>query len=145
MYFLLSYGLRKTWLDKCLNSHVSEDPSTSNMANGPKHLWNLNDSTFTTFIGHCESKSVRKSLSWWYVKYSDCLLTHWLPVTSILFLIETSYCKIIWCNYLRKRKLFLNFFLHFRNFDSVLNILKRKMTLIADLFLNLWSQKKVVR
>ena len=30
MYFR-SYGLRKTWLDKCLKSPLSEDPSTSNM------------------------------------------------------------------------------------------------------------------
>ena len=26
----------KTWLDKCLKSPVSEDPSTSNMVNGTK-------------------------------------------------------------------------------------------------------------
>ena len=35
MYFL-TYGLRKTWLYKCLKIPVSEDPSTSNMVNGPK-------------------------------------------------------------------------------------------------------------
>ena len=27
----------KTWLDKCLKSPVSEDPSPSNMKNVPKH------------------------------------------------------------------------------------------------------------
>ena len=27
----------KTWLDKCLKSLVSEDPSTSNTVNVPKH------------------------------------------------------------------------------------------------------------
>ena len=32
----LSYGPWKTWLDKCLKSHVSEDPSTSNMVIGLK-------------------------------------------------------------------------------------------------------------
>ena len=32
-----NYGLRKTWLDKCLKSPVSEDPMKSNMVNGPKH------------------------------------------------------------------------------------------------------------
>ena len=32
-----NYGLRKTWLDKCLKSPVSEDPLTSNIGNGPKH------------------------------------------------------------------------------------------------------------
>ena len=36
MYFP-RYGLRNTWLGKCLKSPVSEDPSTSNMVNGPKH------------------------------------------------------------------------------------------------------------
>ena len=36
MYFL-TYALRKTWLHKCLNSPVSEDPLTSNIVNGSKH------------------------------------------------------------------------------------------------------------
>ena len=30
-----TYGLRTRWLDKCLKSPVSEDPSTGNMVNGP--------------------------------------------------------------------------------------------------------------
>ena len=38
MYFL-TYGLRKTSLDKSLKSAVSEDPSTSNMRNGPTHYF----------------------------------------------------------------------------------------------------------
>ena len=49
-----NYGLQKTWLDNCLKSPVSEDPLTSNMVNGPNHCWNLNDTTFTGFIDHCE-------------------------------------------------------------------------------------------
>ena len=53
MYFW-AYGLRKTYLDKCLKSLDSEDPSTSNMVNGPKHCWKLNDSTFTIFIDPSE-------------------------------------------------------------------------------------------
>ena len=32
MYFS-TYGLRKTWLDKCVKRTVSEDPSTTNMVN----------------------------------------------------------------------------------------------------------------
>ena len=50
-----TYGLGKTWLKKCLESRVSDDPSTSDMANGPKHCWNLNDSTFTIFFDPFES------------------------------------------------------------------------------------------
>ena len=36
MYFGAN-GLGKTWLDKCVKSPVSDDRSTSNMVNGPKH------------------------------------------------------------------------------------------------------------
>ena len=35
--YLLSYGLRKTWLDKCIKSPNSEDTSKSNMVNRLKH------------------------------------------------------------------------------------------------------------
>ena len=45
------------WLDKCLKTPVSEDFSTSNMVNGPKHCWNLHESTFTMFIDNCELNS----------------------------------------------------------------------------------------
>ena len=46
MYFR-NYQLRKTWLDKCLKSPVSEDPSTSKHSKGnqtqlksePLHLY----------------------------------------------------------------------------------------------------------
>ena len=118
--------LRKMWLDKCLKSSVSEDPSTRNMANGPKHCWSLNSSTFVIFIDHCERNSVVKSLSWWYEKYKDCFLTHWLPMTSILFLIETIYRNIFRCNYLENNRNFHNFLSHLGNLDSTLNILKKK-------------------
>ena len=53
MYFWAE-GLRKTWLDKCLKSLDSEDPSTCSMGNGLKHCWNLNQSTFAIFIDLCE-------------------------------------------------------------------------------------------
>ena len=55
-----TYGFRKTLLEKSIKSLVSEDRSTSNMANGPKHCSNLNDKTFTIFIEHCEGNSVGK-------------------------------------------------------------------------------------
>ena len=61
MYFR-NLGLRKPSLDKCLKSGVSEDPSTDNIADGLKHCCNLNDSTLTIFINHCEGNCVRKSL-----------------------------------------------------------------------------------
>ena len=66
-------------------------------------------------------------------------------MTSILFLTEAIYWNIFKCNYLRNQKYFPNFFLHVRHLDSILNIFKKKMTLIADVFLNLRTPKNVVR
>ena len=53
MYFR-NYSLGKPWLDKCLKSPVSEDPSKSNMIKACKHCYNLNYSTFAIFIDQCE-------------------------------------------------------------------------------------------
>ena len=44
MYFR-NYGLPKPWLDECLKSLVSDDPTKSNMVNGPKHCSNLKDTS----------------------------------------------------------------------------------------------------
>ena len=66
-------------------------------------------------------------------------------MTSIFFLIEAIYCNIVRCNYLRNKNRFLNFFSHFQNFDSILNIFIKKITLIADVFLTLRTTKNVVR
>ena len=79
----------KPWLDKCLKSPASEDPSTSNLGNVRKNCWNLHHNTFIISIGQCQGNWVGKSVSYWHAKSWDCLLTHWLPMTSILCLIDT--------------------------------------------------------
>ena len=56
MYFS-TCGFRKTLLDKCLKSPVSENPPTSNQVNGPKHCSKPNESAFTLFIDLCEGNS----------------------------------------------------------------------------------------
>ena len=141
MYFW-TYGLRKNWLHKCLKRLLSEEFSTSNMVNEPKCCWNLNDSTFTKFIDHCEGNLVG---SYWCAKSLDCLLTRWLQMTSILFLIETIYCNIFRCNYLRKKKFFFLYFVAF--WKSKLNFphFQKKDHLIADRFLIWRTPKNMVR
>ena len=52
--YLRNYLLQKTWLGKWLKSPVSENHLTGNVANGSKHCFNLDDSTFTIFIDQCE-------------------------------------------------------------------------------------------
>ena len=79
----------KTWLDQYLKSPVSEELSTSNIVHVPKHYWNLHHRIFIIFIGPCQVNWVGESLSYWHAKFWYCLLTHWLPMKRILFLIET--------------------------------------------------------
>ena len=56
--------------------------------NGPKHCWNVRHSTLIKIIDHCQGNWVRQSLSYWHAKSWDCLSTHWVSMTGILFLIE---------------------------------------------------------
>ena len=60
--YLRNYRLRKTWLDQCLKSCVSQEASRNNIANCSKHSCNLNNSAFTIFINHCGGNYVKKSL-----------------------------------------------------------------------------------
>ena len=66
-------------------------------------------------------------------------------MTSILFVTENIWRSQFGSNYLKNEKLFLNFFLHFRNLHEILNISNKKMSFIADLFAILRTQKNVVR
>ena len=59
MYFR-NYRQRKTRLDKCLKTPVSEDVSTGDMVNSPKHGFNLNESAFIILSDHCEGNWVVK-------------------------------------------------------------------------------------
>ena len=131
----------KTYSGKCLKRPVSEKPSTSNIVNVPKHCWNLHHINFMIFIDHCQVNWVGKSLSYWHAKSWDYLLTHWLPMKSILFLIETIERYQFTCNYLRNKKNLLTSFLYFRYLDWILNILKKKMTLINFVFSKLRTPK----
>ena len=45
LLYTRTYGLQKTWLEKCLKSPVSEDPLTRYMVNGLKNSWNLKTRT----------------------------------------------------------------------------------------------------
>ena len=79
----------KTWIGKCLKSPSSENPSTSNMVNVPKHCWNLHHSTLIIFIGHWQWNCVWNSISYWHAKSYDCLLKHCLPMKSNVFFTGT--------------------------------------------------------
>ena len=142
--YLRNHGPRKTWLDICLKSAVSEDPLTGNMVNWSKHCPNLTDSTVTKFIDDFEGNSVGKSLFYWYAKPYNCLLTDWLTMTSILFLIETIERNQFTCYYLKNKKVFLHFIFPFSKSRLNFKHFQTKKTLIAQVFPNYGLQKTLL-
>ena len=66
-------------------------------------------------------------------------------MTNILFKIVRICNYHFKCNYLKKEKLCLKFFFHFWNLHPVLNILKEKMIVIANVFPKLQTLKIFVR
>ena len=65
-------------------------------------------------------------------------------MTSILFGIAILFGNQLKCNYLRKKKRFLNFFHHFLKFHQSFNILNKKMTLIDYVFPKLETVEDVL-
>ena len=62
-----------------------------------KHFYHI----FSWLLGN----RVRKCLSQFYLKSHDCLLTHWLQMTSILFVIVRIHGNQFKSSYLRKKTL----------------------------------------
>ena len=77
-------------VNKNVKSPISEYPSSNNMVNLPKHCWNLHHSIFIIVIDDWQVNWVGKSFSYWHAISWSCLLTHWLPMKSILLLIQTT-------------------------------------------------------
>ena len=66
-------------------------------------------------------------------------------MTSIICLTETISRNEFRCNYLKNKKLFLKFFLHFQDLNLILNRSQKKMTLIGDAFPEIAAPKNMVR
>ena len=124
MYFQ-NYSLLKRSLNKSLESPVSEHLSTVNMFKGLEELWNLHDSTFSYFIITLEDFELE----------NDSLSDTWNRRTVFNTLI--AYDKSFLCNsenlsqpinnnYLKNKKLFLEFLLPFFNLHQILNILQKR-------------------
>ena len=66
-------------------------------------------------------------------------------MASIMFKVWRICNSQLKFNYLKKEKLFLNFLFHFWNLHQILNILKEKMIVIANVFPKLQTVKIFVR
>ena len=66
-------------------------------------------------------------------------------MTSFICLTEKISSNEFRRNYLKNKKLFLNFFLRFKNLYQTLNISQKIMILIADVFAEVPGPKNMVR
>ena len=57
------YRLPNTSFCKCPKSHVLAHSRTVNMLKGPKHCWDLHDSSFVSFVHYSAKIALGKSLS----------------------------------------------------------------------------------
>ena len=124
MYFR-NYGLRKTWLDKCLKSPVWENPLKSNMVNAPELCWNLKDSSFTILIDHCERSCFTK------VSVSICKISRLFPNTlsadgKYSLLDRDNLTQRIQRQFFQKQKNFSDFFTSFLKSSSNLESFQKK-------------------
>ena len=126
MIYLWTYRPHKTSLDNCLKSPVSEDPSTSNMVNGPKHCWNLNDTTFTIFIDPSEDKFRSKKSLWVICKILGLLFNPLTPDYRYSLLNRGNLLQHVQMQLSQKQTFFPFFFVNFPNLYSILNIFKKK-------------------
>ena len=78
------------------------------------------------------------------MKSNGCLLTHWLPMASILLNIARICNFQFKCKYLKNKKHLLNFLFHFCNLHQILSILKKKMMVSANVFPKLQTVKHFV-
>ena len=131
----------KTWLHDSFESDISEPYSTVNMLMGGKHLSKLHETTFIILFDHSEQKSFDKYLRYWNLKSLGSLLTHWLPVTSILFRIVRVFSSLLKCNYLKNEKNFLKFLFRFWNLPEILIIFQKRMIVRANVFPTLQTVK----
>ena len=94
---------------KFITGLVSENSLEVNVLTSRKDSWNLQKSTFIGLFHHTDPYSVRKNYFQSDLILKDCLITCWLPTTSILVVIEIIYRYRFKSNYLKNDKFFARF------------------------------------
>ena len=144
MYFW-NYRLSKTCLNHSLEIRCFRTSFDSQRVNGAKQLWNAHESTFIIFFDDSEGKWFKKYLPYWTFKSWGCMLTHWLPMRTIPLGIVGICSSILKCNYLQNKTPFMNFLFHLWNLHENVNIFKKTIVVIANVFPRLKTVKDLVK
>ena len=94
---------------KFITGLFSENSLEVNVLTSRKDSWNLQKNTFIRLFHHTDPNSGRKNYFQSDMRLKDCLITHWLPATSILVVIERIYRHWFKSNYLKNDKFFARF------------------------------------
>ena len=97
-------------------------------------------SCFLIILRELDLEKISPSITW---NLRRLLFTHSLAMSSIVFKIVRICNSQFKCNYLKNQKPFLNFLLYFWNLLQILNVLKRKMIVKANVFPKLQTVKNL--
>ena len=95
-----------------------------------KSSWEIFYHIFSTLWGEIIWKLSR----WLKFEFIGFLITHGLPITSILFRIVRICRSLFKSSYLKNEKHFLGFLYHLWNLHQICNISKKEKILIANVF-----------
>ena len=87
---------------------------------------------------------IYKISPWLKFEFIRFLLTHGLPITSILFRIVRICRSLFKSSSLKKKKYFLEFLLHLWNLHQISNIFQKKKIVIANVFPKLATVQALV-
>ena len=90
--------------------------------------------TFYHIFSSLWGEIIWKISPWLKFEIMGFLLTHGLPITSILFRIVRNCPSLFKSSSLEKKKHFLRFLFHLWNLHQSLNIFKKKKIVIANVF-----------
>ena len=139
-----TYGLQKTWLDKCLKSPVWEDPFTSNMVNSLKllkserlHLYHIYWSRWT--------KLRRKKSLWVICNILGLFINALAAEGQYSLLIRSTLLQHFEMQLSMKRKIFPQFLFAFSKFGFSFEHCQERLALLSDVFLSFWTPKDLLR
>ena len=115
-----------------------------NVMTSIKNSCNMHKKTFIQVFRPFEPNWVRKSYFWSDLRFQNCLITRLLPTTSILVLIERIYRYQMKLHYLKKLSIFCYIFFSFLESELNFQCFAKKMSVIAQVFLNLLTPRDVV-
>ena len=128
---------------ECMGRLASEHPSAVNVSLGPKHCTSMQKQTFIPRIHHSDLEKARSCPFQSDRKSQDSMLNHCLLILENVAIILGIYSNQFKLIYPENQNHFGNILLHFQNVNKIQNILKKKLSLIAKVFLKLFTPKNV--